>query len=142
MGVLPGTPVKTFGTNDDCGSIVIIDEALKDRSFSGSGAIAWRTFRSRRHHPKIAYRLLVTSRNDKQQAPVRPMLAKDLGVTSGARVSMCANRDPRLRSSGQKRLAREAAPRHCLASGPTVPKAYQIAAKIPVLSLTNANKRL
>jgi hypothetical protein len=29
VGVLPGTPVKTLGTNDDCRSIVIIDEALK-----------------------------------------------------------------------------------------------------------------
>ncbi len=31
-------------------------------SFTGSGAIARRTFRSRRHHPELAYRLLVTRR--------------------------------------------------------------------------------
>ena len=35
----------------------------------------------------------------------------------GCAGSECADRDPRLRSSGQKRLAREAALRHYLASG-------------------------
>src|SRR6266496_3874003 len=42
----------------------------------------------------------------------------------------------------RERSARRAAPRHCLARGPTVPKAYPIAAEIPVLPLINPIKRL